>query len=100
MIRSTILPAASVLMSAFIPSEEAVIERMRSLDWRALSMSGQRVEMAFSLPNEASRQRAEQLARDGAGMAMDLPGAILADLMISIRNERLIVEAVLVNEDP
>jgi hypothetical protein len=69
------------------------------MDWKALELAGERVEIEWRCGKAAELERANKLAAAANDIVIELPGAIVADLTIRLSGDRLSVKAVLLDGD-
>ena len=92
---------ALALARAFCPGTASALRECRESEWQSLTLSGERIELEYDLPDGPSRARAFALVCfAGEASAADIPlrGWMFADVAAEVRGDRLHVEGLAIRD--
>jgi hypothetical protein len=87
MIKMAMSPAASGLLRALIgrahvSRDRILLTEAHTIDWRSLTFTGERHQIALRVPGPRSREVVERMCRGLEDAEFSIPGQIVADIAV------------------
>jgi hypothetical protein len=111
MIRMNISPAASALFRALagragVPRDRILLTEVQSIDWRSLTFTGERHQIALRVPGPQSREIVDRMCAGLSDAEFSSAGILVADIAVigaPVRaldgSTELTIEALTIAED-